>query len=97
MPGVRCPACENKGQDVWVVPGTVKRLNEHSLEDCLGRPRATAIYIVGGWDCLSFNRLAPTLPALFAAEAFSDAVSTGPTDSTVIGSEHKDVSPRMLA
>ena len=75
----------------------VERLNEHSLEDCLGRPRATAIYIVGGWDCLSFNRLAPTLPALFAAEAFSDAVSTGPTDSTVIGSEHKDVSPRMLA
>jgi hypothetical protein len=30
-------------------------LNELSLEDYLGRQRATAIYIVGGWDCLSFN------------------------------------------
>src|SRR5436309_544864 len=24
-------------------------------EDCLGRQKAKAIYIVGGWDCLSFN------------------------------------------
>ena len=22
MPGVRCPACKNRGQEVWVVPGT---------------------------------------------------------------------------
>jgi hypothetical protein len=38
---------------------TVERLNEHSLEDCLGRQRAIAIYIIGdtigGWDCLGFN------------------------------------------
>jgi hypothetical protein len=32
-------------------------LNEHSLEDCLGRQRATAIYIVGGWVCHGFNRM----------------------------------------
>jgi hypothetical protein len=31
------------------------KLNEHSLEDCLGRHRATATYIVEGWDCLGFN------------------------------------------
>jgi hypothetical protein len=37
----------------------VERLNEHSLEDCLGRPRATAIYIVGGWFCHRFNSLWP--------------------------------------
>jgi hypothetical protein len=36
----------------------VERLNEHSLEDCLGRPRATAIYIGGGWFCHRFNRRA---------------------------------------
>jgi hypothetical protein len=35
----------------------VERLNEHSLEDCLGRPRATAIYIMGGWFCHRFNTL----------------------------------------
>ena len=22
MPGVRCPACKQKGQEVWVIPGT---------------------------------------------------------------------------
>jgi hypothetical protein len=36
-------------------PANVERLNEHSLEDYLGRPRATAIYIVGGWVCHGFN------------------------------------------
>jgi hypothetical protein len=35
---------------------SVERLNEHSLEDCLGRQRAIAIYIIGGWDCLDFNK-----------------------------------------
>lgn len=34
----------------------VERLNEHSLEDYLGRQRATTIYIVGGWVCHSFNK-----------------------------------------
>jgi hypothetical protein len=33
----------------------VERLNEHSLEDCLDRQKATAIYIVGGWVCHDFN------------------------------------------
>jgi serine protease AprX len=36
----------------------VERLNEHSLEDYLGRQRATAIYIVGGWVCHVSNNLA---------------------------------------
>jgi hypothetical protein len=31
-------------------------LNEHSLEDRLGRQRVTAIYIVEGWVCHGFNR-----------------------------------------
>jgi hypothetical protein len=34
----------------------VERLNEHSLENYLGRQRATAIYIVGDWVCHDFNR-----------------------------------------
>ena len=34
----------------------LERLNERSLKDYLGRRRATVIYIVGGWDCFSFNR-----------------------------------------
>jgi hypothetical protein len=29
---------------------SVERLNEHSLEDCLGRQRTIAIYILDGWD-----------------------------------------------
>ena len=33
-----------------VASEAVERLNEHSLEDCLGRQRAIAIYIVDGWD-----------------------------------------------
>jgi hypothetical protein len=37
----------------------VERLNEHSLEDCLGRWKATAIYIVGGWVCHDFNKIRP--------------------------------------
>jgi hypothetical protein len=37
----------------------VERLNEHSLQDCLGRTRATAIYIIGGWVCHGFNRKEP--------------------------------------
>jgi len=36
-------ALEYKYQDV------VERLDEHSLEDCLGRQKAIAIYIVDGW------------------------------------------------
>jgi hypothetical protein len=36
-------------------PQNVERLNEHSLPDCLGRTRATAIYIIGGWVCHGFN------------------------------------------
>ena len=36
--------------------GFVERLNEHSLEDCLGRQRATAIYIVGGWVLSVYSR-----------------------------------------
>jgi hypothetical protein len=36
-------------------PHRMGRLNEHSLEDCLGRWKATAIYIVGGWVCRDFN------------------------------------------
>jgi hypothetical protein len=35
----------------------VEWLNERLLEDCLGRQRAMAIYIVGGWDCLGFNTM----------------------------------------
>jgi hypothetical protein len=42
--------------------GKVERLNERSLEDYLGGQRATAIYIVGGWDCLSFNRKGEAKP-----------------------------------
>jgi hypothetical protein len=38
---------------------SVERLNEHSLEDCLGRQKATAIYIVGGWVCHGFNTVTP--------------------------------------
>jgi hypothetical protein len=34
---------------------SVERLNEHSLEGCLSRWKATAIYIVGGWVCHGFN------------------------------------------
>jgi hypothetical protein len=40
----------------------VERLNEHSLEDCLGRQKATAIYIVGGWVCHGFNRFPSEYP-----------------------------------
>ena len=45
-------ATKNRGR-----PFCVERLNEHSLEDCLGRQRATAIYIVGCWVCHDFNIL----------------------------------------
>jgi hypothetical protein len=37
------------------VVASAERLNEHSLEDCLGRQRATATYIVGGWVYHGFS------------------------------------------
>jgi hypothetical protein len=39
--------------------GLTERLNERSLEDCLGRQRAIAIYIVGGWEWSWFQHLQP--------------------------------------
>jgi hypothetical protein len=37
------------------IVASVESFTEHSLEDCLDRQRATAIYIVGGWVCHDFN------------------------------------------
>jgi hypothetical protein len=64
---------------------------------CIGAHNVVIACLSAGVTGTNSAAIVATLPALFAAEAFSDAVSTGPTDSTVIGSEHKDVSPRMLA